>query len=166
MTLSSLEGREIIRKHQKRAPILVVPIAEALGLKVYRTTGWPDFTSGMVTRDAVQGGPSGFSIYVNAKHSEVRRRFTIAHEIAHFLLHRDLIGDGITEDGLYRSGLSDAVELEANGLAAEILMPKALIREILRGGSRGISELADKFNVSDQTMELRLMSLGLLNIAA
>src|SRR4051794_4100177 len=109
MNYSSLEGMEIIRKHQKSAPVQMIPIAEALGLNVYRVTSWPQETSGMITRDPERGGTCGFAIYVNAKHSEVRRRFTIAHEIAHFVLHRHLIGDGITEDALYRSGLSDAV---------------------------------------------------------
>jgi predicted transcriptional regulator len=166
MNYSSLEGMEIIRKHQKSAPVQTIPIAEALGLSVYRVTSWPDATSGMIARDPERGGTSGFAIYVNAKHSEVRRRFTIAHELAHFVLHRDLIGDGITEDALYRSHLSDAVEQEANGLAAEILMPKHLVRELVRGGMRGIPELARKFNVSHQAMEFRLTNLGLLEMAA
>jgi Zn-dependent peptidase ImmA (M78 family) len=87
---------ELIRKHQKSAPVHVVPIAETLGLNVYRVTSWPDATSGMIARDPERGGSSGFAIYVNAKHSEVRRRFTIAHEVDHFVLHRVLIGDGIT----------------------------------------------------------------------
>ena len=166
MTYSSLEGREIIRKHQKSAPVQVVPIADALGLSVYRATDWPDTTSGMIVRDAERGGTSGFAIYVNAKHSEVRRRFTIAHEVAHFVLHRNLIGDGITEDALYRSGFSDTVEQEANGLAAEILMPKQLLREAVREGMRGIAQLATNFNVSQQAMEFRLINLGLLELAA
>jgi Zn-dependent peptidase ImmA (M78 family) len=133
---------------------------------VYRVTSWPDATSGMIARDPERGGSSGFAIYVNAKHSEVRRRFTIAHEVAHFVLHRDLIGDGITEDALYRSGLSDAVEREANGLAAEILMPRHLVREAVHGGMSGLPELATRFNVSQQAMEFRLINLGLLALAA
>src|SRR5436190_10493767 len=144
MTYSSLEGREIIRKHQKSAPVQVVPIADALGLSVYRATDWPDTTSGMIVRDAERGGASGFAIYVNAKHSEVRRRFTIAHEVAHFVLHRNLIGDGITEDALYRSGLSDAFEQEANGLAAEILMHRHLERNYVAHGTRNAGQLAQQ----------------------
>jgi len=166
MTNSSLQAMEIIRKHQKSAPVQVVPIAEALGLAVYRTSDWSDETSGMITRDADRGGNSGFAIYVNAKHSEVRRRFTIAHEIAHFVLHRDLVGDGITEDALYRSGFSSAVEREANGLAAEILMPRHLVRECFAAGLRDAAALATKFNVSRQAMEYRLANLGLTELAA
>lgn len=120
----------------------------------------------MIVRDPERGGASGFAIYVNAKHSEVRRRFTIAHEIAHFVLHRDLISDGITEDALYRSGLSDAVEREANGLAAEILMPRHLVRSYVASGTRNAAELAEIFEVSQQAMEYRLANLGLSEVAA
>jgi Zn-dependent peptidase ImmA (M78 family) len=166
MNYSSLEGMELIRKHQKSAPVQTIPIAEALGLNVYRVASWPDSTSGMIARDPERGGSSGFAIYVNAKHSEVRRRFTIAHEIAHFVLHRDLIGDGITEDALYRSGLSDAVEQEANGLAAEILMPRHVMRPWFAKGLRDAAELANMFEVSQRAMEYRLANLGLAELAA
>lgn len=166
MNYSSLKAMDVIRRHQKSAPVQVVPIAEALGLTVYRATGWSDETSGMIARDDERGGDCGFAIYVNAKHSEVRRRFTIAHEVAHFVLHRDLIGDGITEDALYRSGFSDAIEREANGLAAEILMPQHLVRECIAGGTRGAAQLAIVFNVSQQAMEYRLANLGLTELAA
>ena len=166
MNYSSLAAMEVIRKHQKSAPVQTIPIAEALGLSCYKTSDWPDTTSGMIVRDAARGGDCGFAVYVNGKHSEVRRRFTIAHEIAHFVLHRDLIGDGITEDALYRSGLSDAVEREANGLAAEILMPRHLVRDSFSTGQRDPATLASKFGVSQQAMEYRLSNLGLSAVAA
>lgn len=161
MNYSSLAAMDVIRKHQQSAPVQMIPIAEALGLSCYKTLDWPDTISGMIVRDITRGGPSGFAIYVNGKHSEVRRRFTIAHEVAHFVLHRDLIGDGITEDALYRSGLSDAVEREANGLAAEVLMPRHLVRDAVSQGQRDPATLAGKFDVSQQAMDYRLANLGL-----
>jgi hypothetical protein len=166
MNYSSFAAMEVIRKHQKSAPVQTIPIAEALGLSCYRASDWPATTSGMIVRDAQRGGDSGFAIFVNANHSEVRRRFTIAHEVAHFVLHRDLIGDGITEDALYRSGLSDAVEREANGLAAEILMPRHLIRTWFAKGLHDPAELANMFEVSRQAMEYRLSNLGLVPLPA
>src|SRR3546814_9375366 len=74
----------------------------------------------MIRKDAERGGESGFAIYVNGSHPRVRRRFSIAHEIAHFALHRNLIGDGVTDDAMYRSNLSSAVEVQANRMAADI----------------------------------------------
>ena len=62
----------------------------------------------------------------------MRRRFTIAHEIAHFLLHRDKIGDQLSDDAMYRSSLSSDDERAANRLAADILMPMGLIQDYMR----------------------------------
>jgi Zn-dependent peptidase ImmA (M78 family) len=98
---------------------------------------------------------SGYVIFVNAGQHEVRRRFTIAHEIAHYLLHRDLIGDGTQDDVLYRSGLSNRVEAQANRLAADILMPRHLIDEVVKSGiasADDVAELARIFNVSKDAM--------------
>src|SRR3546814_9683341 len=95
----------------------------------------------MIRKDAERGGESGFAIYVNGSHPRVRRRFSIAHEIAHFALHRNLIGDGVTDDAMYRSNLSSAVEVQANRMAADILMPWHLIREATDKGIDTVERL-------------------------
>src|ERR1700761_3903199 len=116
------EQKEIIRRHQTTPPVDVVKIAHELGLKVYRVRDFAPDVSGMIKKDEARGGESGFAIYVNAAHAEVRRRFTIAHEIAHFVLHETMIGDGVVEDALLRAdGLSSSVERQANAMAADIL---------------------------------------------
>ncbi len=45
-----------------------------------------------------------FSVYENTNQSKVRRRFTAAHELGHYLLHGDiLVGKGkISDNRLYR----------------------------------------------------------------
>jgi Zn-dependent peptidase ImmA (M78 family) len=108
----------------------------------------------MVRKNA--DSPGGFDIFVNASHPEVRRRFTIAHEIAHIVLHPHLIGDGITDDALLRSGLSNAVEAQANRLAADILMPRDKLNEFLVKGITSVKELASRFQVSEQAMAIRI----------
>ncbi|MCY4186154.1 MAG: ImmA/IrrE family metallo-endopeptidase [Rhodobacteraceae bacterium] len=147
---------EIINENQASPPVQTVPIAKGLGLKVFKSTtdAWPDALSGMIKRSS--DDLSQYSIYVNGNHHVHRRRFTIAHEISHFILHKNLIGDGITDDVLYRSGLSSRVEAQANSLAADILMPWRLIREQLSGGIDNIEELAMKFRVSKSAMAIRL----------
>lgn len=147
---------DIIRQHQNSAPVQVVPLAVELGLPVYRDDDLPDDLSGMIVRDAQLAEESGYAIIVNGRHAETRRRFTIAHEIAHFLLHRDLIGDGISDDALYRSGLSNAVEAQANRMAANILMPWHLINEAINAGIKSVPALATKFHVSNSAMSIRL----------
>lgn len=154
--LSVVEAKQTIARHQTAAPVQLIPLAKEFGLEVYRVPNWPNDLSGMIRKDSEAGGPSGFAIYVNASHAPVRRRFTIAHEIAHFVLHRDKIGDGIVDDALYRSGLSSRQEAEANRLAADILMPWHLINDAMRNGYNTIDGLAKLFDVSKSAMSIRL----------
>lgn len=134
------------------APVNVLGLAHRLGVRVFDTP-WPDNISGKIQKDKERGGDSGYAIFVNKFHAETRKRFTIAHEIAHFVLHEDLIGDGIFDDALYRSGLPEKIEAQANGLAADILMPWSLLQPHLGNDPK---ELADMFNVSESAMNIRL----------
>lgn len=120
-------------------------------MDVYETGSWPDHLSGKIQRDG-----ASFDIIVNKNHPEVRRRFTIAHEIAHAVLHRDLIGDGITDDARWRSGLPDPIEYQANRLAADILMPKHLLDRYFAMGIRDAGYLSKLFVVSKKSMEIQL----------
>jgi Zn-dependent peptidase ImmA (M78 family) len=133
-----------------------MPIAAELGLKVYTVDTWDDELSGMILKDEDRGGKSGYAVYVNGKHAPVRRRFTIAHEIGHYVLHRSLIGDGIRDDALYRSKLSSAVEAEANRFAADLLMPWDLLNAAIDNGTNSVEELAKAFEVSRSSMSIRL----------
>ncbi|WP_420238023.1 ImmA/IrrE family metallo-endopeptidase [Telmatobacter bradus] len=142
-----------LRALQTQVPVDVIRMAEVLGLKVWQQE--MDGYSGLIKKDPKHGGLAGYSIIVNKLDHRPRQRFTIAHEVGHFLLHRDRIGDGLKDDALYRSGLSTREEVEANKLAAMILMPFHLLdREVKAGIS--VQDLADKFGVSKQAMSIRL----------
>jgi len=154
--LNVAEKMEIVRKHQTVAPVQTVPLARAMGLEVYHVPRWPDGLSGKIMKSEAQGGPSGFAVYVNKEHHPNRRRFTTAHEIAHYILHESLIGDGIADDGLYRSKLSNQMEAQANKLAADILMPWHLLNPMINNGVTSVQELASRFQVSVSSMSIRL----------
>jgi IrrE N-terminal-like domain len=145
----------LIKSHQQEAPVEVVRIAQGLGLEVWEDE-LPVGISGKIFSDPENGGSSGFSITINSTEPPVRKRFTVAHEIAHFILHRDKIGSGIEDDTLYRSKLTNLIEAEANRLAASILMPFPLIESLQRQGINGISELASALQVSQQALKIRL----------
>lgn len=147
---------DIIRRHQEHYPVEVMPIASALGLTVFKSVDWPKDVSGMIVKDTGHGGESGYSIYVNGTHPDTRRRFTIAHEIGHFILHKDDIGDGIVDDGLYRSKLAGKKETQANQFAAELLMPWHLINKAMGDGNKTVQALANVLNVSISAMSIRL----------
>ncbi|WP_370677203.1 ImmA/IrrE family metallo-endopeptidase [Pleomorphomonas sp. PLEO] len=154
-------GHETIRtiqENQDGAPIRLSAIANALGIKVIATT-LPNGISGEIRPDPENEGH--FIIKVNRNDSARRQRFTVAHEIGHFLLHRDEIGNGITDDVLYRSSLSDRREAQANRIAADLLMPQNLVDEWMDRArtlkvDNVIGFLADKFNVSEAAMKIRL----------
>ena len=148
----------ILRRKQDRAPVKLSSIAEELGLKL-RAATLPAGISGEIRPDPA--APAGYVIRVNRHDSPGRQRFTIAHEISHYLLHEQFIGDGITDDILYRSGISDWKEAQANRLAADILMPEALVAAWLdRARALGVQDLtnylAEKFEVSEGAMRIRL----------
>ena len=148
--------RETVQAHQTEAPIRLATIARAIGVEVLAAT-LPPGISGEIRPKA----DGRFAIRVN-RHDPIRRqRFTIAHEIAHFILHRDQIGSGLKDDVLYRSTLSDHREAEANRLAANILMPQHLVDELLQNARAQqvediVNYLADRFEVSEASMKIRL----------
>jgi Zn-dependent peptidase ImmA (M78 family) len=146
---------EIVGQFLTTAPVDLDGMAAGLGLRVFYDSNAPDSEAGRIQRE---GGR--YAITVNGRDAPRRRRFTLAHEIAHYVLHRDLIGDGIVDSPLYRSGLPDTIESQANSYAASLLMPAALVRGHWRGGNRSVVQLADIFDVSYEAMKIRLQSLG------
>ena len=158
MKLTYPEKLQVVAKHQHSAPIQTVPLAQELGLKVWHVPNWPKELSGKIERSTTHGGSSGYAIFVNESHHKNRRRFTTTHEIAHFILHSDLIGDGIADDALYRSKLANAVEAQANKLAADILMPWQLLNQQIENGVNSVLKLAEVFQASESAMAIRMGS--------
>lgn len=151
---------QIIAKYQSNAPVDVVAIANDLGINVWESAKMSPDVSGKLFLDPVNGGQSGFSMVVRKSDSLARKRFTIAHETAHFILHRALFKAG-SDFAMHRGGKSGREETQANGLAAEILMPYTLIQRLIREGNRTPESLALRLGVSKAAIGVRL---GILNI--
>lgn len=109
-------------------------------------------------------------ITVNKSNAVTRKRFTIAHEIGHFILHskdQPIFVDK-APSMMYRNTASSTGEIfrerEANAFAAALLMPKSLLEEEIINAPSDISDaisfLADKFKVSENAMSFRLSNLG------
>ncbi len=150
--------RQIIEPFLNSVPVRIASMAIALGLEVKSATLRPKI-SGQIQRS--ETSPSGYRIRVNRHEAPTRQRFTIAHEVGHYLLHREHIGDGIEDNILYRSTLSDFREAEANRIAAELLMPRrAILRSLRDHGGRATKAVAQlmaaQFEVSEVAMSLRL----------
>ncbi len=117
------DQQDIILKHQEIFPIKLGAIAKDLGITVKRSTLKAGISGQIKETEGV------VNIKINRHDSKERQRFTLAHEIAHFLLHKDEIKGGIEDTVLFRSSLSNKLEVEANKLAADIVMPFSLIHE-------------------------------------
>jgi len=75
-------------------------------------------------------------------------------------LHRDKIGDGITDDAMYRSDkMTIQDEYAANNKAADLLMPRSLVLKYVKEGTSDVDTLADLFEVSVPAMQVRLRYL-------
>ena len=151
------EQKELIENSQNSLlanPVNIVRLAKDLGVAEVLKSELGEKISGIIEKR-----DEGFVIITNKAQPKVRRRFTIAHELAHFLLHRDQISDGITENAIYRSTLSNQYEVEANRLVGDMLMPLDKIDEYInRGGTAKatIGGLAYRFDVSVSAMRARL----------
>ncbi len=97
------------------------------------------------------------AIYVNKNEYPRRMTFTIAHELGHALLHKAW-AESNDYKALYRDQLlqpqKDPKEQEANTFAANLLVPKFLLKEYRKIAS--VSELATLFSVSDPVIVNRL----------
>jgi Zn-dependent peptidase ImmA (M78 family) len=108
-----------------------------------------------------------------ARRSPGRRRFTIAHEIGHLILHVP------TSEGVFYERPTDIREIdegspgeelpelrkrerEANVFARELLMPEPLVNEQAHATGFNLPALANRFEVSVPAMRLRLRLLKLL----
>jgi predicted transcriptional regulator len=109
-------------------------------------------------------GPNRFRIIVPSHTSPERDRFTIAHELGHFVLHYLWKKQKNPEfpDRLYalRKG-SDRIEWEANWFAAAFLMPEAEFKEKFEQLGGSVGQLAELFKVSHSATEVRARGLGL-----
>ncbi len=146
-----------IQSFQDMPPVKLIDLARALGVPIKAATLSPGI-SGEIRPNSDK---SGFIIRVNRHDPPKRQRFTVAHELAHYLLHRDHILDGIKDNVLYRSSLSDILEQQANRLAADILMPYSLLCHAKEEAEeKGVGDiilyLSDRFGVSEGAMRIRL----------
>ncbi len=87
-------------------------------------------------------------IYVNDEEPFYRKRFTIAHEIGHYVLEH-----GNRIDYRNHKYSNEPEELEADLFAASLLMPKSAFMEVYR--TLGLSELAAFFAVSRKAIGIR-----------
>lgn len=127
-------------------------IIEKLGGKIEHT----DWVSVRETGSVEVRGKGDFTIYLSPYSGQRRARFTMAHELGHYILHSKFGEIPLT---IGRDGAENRIEWEANWFAAGFLMPETDFKTQVE---RELSdaELAEYFDVSEAAVKIRREALG------
>jgi len=143
----------------EKPPVPVQDIAKKFGLDVVEFPFHEKISGLLKKEDGVIG--------VNKGQHPVRRRFTIAHELGHFLLGHNIekgVDDDIVDDDYDKPYPQ---EREANMFASALLMPSEWVKKEFKAQGSDLSKidldkLARTFGVSKQAMTIRLLALKLI----
>lgn len=156
-------GEILDRFHVRHPPVPVEQIAKKLGVVLAPLPAEDDISGAIIRRG------SRVIIAVNTSHHPNRQRFTVAHELGHYFLH-----EGLEEhvDQNFRIAWRNAdsskavnwLEIQANRFAAELLIPTEFLMQDLdslrRIDKRTVALLASSYEVSPESMKIRLTNLG------
>lgn len=151
------EAERLVAKYYKKPPVDPEAIAEAEGVRVV----YARFNGAMSAKIAGYSDPNRSRIVVNQDLPFNRKTYTIAHELGHYVLHKDYLSD----DGAYQifprmnsyDGPKPPEEQEADAFAANLLVPIEMLRTYADLAS--IRELAQMFMVSQDVILFRMKHL-------
>ncbi|HBZ14947.1 MAG TPA: ImmA/IrrE family metallo-endopeptidase [Pantoea sp.] len=121
---------------------------------VLERTELDDEVSGMLRKT----DDGAWIITVNSLHHIKRQRFTLAHELGHYFLHRNRALEFV-DKALYRSSHMDSMEYEANNFAGALLMPREALTEFIVKYGATAELIAEHFNVSVLAAKIRVETL-------
>ncbi len=157
--VSPKEAFDAARRYGQTVPVDVFGLAAELGLGPEADV-LGDNISGLLRRN-----PDGSMTCVyNAFHAPTRQRFTVAHEIGHFIFHRDRLNAGVSDTLAFRADnvqlpnplIGREQEWQANNFAANLLVPDRWLRAAQAAGIKSVPELARHFNVSPAVMRIKM----------
>jgi Zn-dependent peptidase ImmA (M78 family) len=171
--MSKRNVEQAIRRHWHSAPVNIAAIIRASGIELDDQGNLDNEVSGELRR--LDSGL--YKITVNRKDHPYRKRFTMAHELAHYYLHASLVGEGTDDDRVYNStsagnfyntDIEQKHEYEANSLAIYILMPEHTINAWVDQNSVDVPlsksstiTLAEHLQVSLEALQIRLKAIGI-----
>ncbi|MCH4183509.1 MAG: ImmA/IrrE family metallo-endopeptidase [Prevotella sp.] len=98
---------------------------------------------------------------INKIQNPKRQRFTLAHELGHFVLHKNKNTEFSDTTFFRKNEDPDSLEYNANEFAAQILMPEERVNYYIQQRDiKSIKLLADIFDVSSSAMRYRVEGLG------
>ncbi len=149
-------------------PVNIEGMIRLHGIQLDKNAELADELSGEIRKV----GEEDYKISVKESEFYYRKRFTMAHELGHFLLHKDKIGDGVNDTPAYRTSNADDLfnpkitaehEAEANAFAAALLMPKDAVEYYYCEEKKSLKEMSVIFQASEKALEIRVKNLGLKN---
>lgn len=156
---------EILKKQENMEfPIDPIKISNYFGLKVKSGEFSDSDISGMINAKTKE-------IFIASSEPVTRQRFSVAHELGHYILHyqgKDTMPDEYNAElhVSYRDSVSSLgfshKEMEANYFAACLLMPEHEIKKQWNN-KQDINYVANYFFVSQVALTFRLQFLGLIN---
>lgn len=141
-------------------PVPVVELATLAGISKIEPLSSTNFEGTLIANAEKTAG----AIFYNGTVPRPRQKFTIGHELGHFLLpwHRQTSFECTVED--ISSRARKDWEIQANQFSAELLMPEALVKSrlhVLRDPELAhIQVLSDQFEVSFEAAARRLVELS------
>lgn len=117
---------------------------------------------------ALVGFGSNAIATISPSSSRGRERFSVAHEIGHWLLHRGKSFRCRVDDIVQNYSADILLEKEADEFASHLLMPTALFQPAIKAANRpglnDLQEIAATFEVSLQAVSIRLATLDTLPV--
>ena len=166
----SQSDRAVLREFCKELGGDPVVLANDLGIDVCRED-LSDEIAGYIEYDEYCGSPSGYKIVVNGRHSLERQRFTVAHEVGHYVLHRESpqfrakkrqsaevfsFPSGYRSTDYWKqSDYPARFEREADQFAATVLLPLHLVRKTQEFHGGQPVALAKRLGLSPKFVTLR-----------
>lgn len=161
--IEEITSEILMNSDMYKIPVDVIAIANSNDIKVYEG----DLDKKISGAIRYNKEDDIFEILVNKNDVSTRQRFTIAHELGHYFLHRDFLRcEELHVDIMYRTmsniNIKDRErEKEVDYFAGALLMNRMLL-EKMYNENNSIQELSDMFDVSVSAMTVRLDVLGLL----
>jgi Zn-dependent peptidase ImmA (M78 family) len=145
----------------------IIKLAKSVGIDIYFAKKIAD--ENFNARIEFDKKDKSYKIFINPNQEMELQRFSIAHELAHFVLHKKLL----EKKGVLNKEPSNDIPVQeeenADKLAAEILMPKELLKQCLKENKITkkesikkdiITTLAECFRVSKTVVAIRLRDLN------
>lgn len=156
--LATTKAKELIKANFViEPPVDVYVIAQNSGLRIVEEP-FPDDIADV--SGFIDLSDDKAVMYINANDAPNRRKFTVAHELGHWILHKEQIKADPQKTVLFRVALgvanNDPFEKEANAFAAELLVPMELFQA--QENDKSVAELAELFQVSSDVIGFRKMS--------